>query len=265
MAAWRTATTGAVQWGPLIEGDIRDQTKLVDTLRYYDISATLDFAAFAYVGESMKSPGPYFGNNVTGSLSLLDAMQETGVRHMVFSSSCATYGIPEHMPIGEDIPHFPVNPYGETKLIVDRALRWYGAAYGSASVALLYFNGAGADPDGQLGELHLPETHLIPLVLQAAFTGTQLDVFGGDYPTRDGTCMRDYLHVSDLADAHVLALEYLLDGGSSVALNLGTGNGYSVRDVIETAQEITGRKVPYRIEPSRPGDPAILIADPSKG
>jgi UDP-arabinose 4-epimerase len=254
----------AVQWGPFVEGDIQDRTKLVDTLRYYDISATLHFAAFAYVGESMKSPGRYFGNNVTGSLSLLDAMQETGVRHVVFSSSCATYGIPDQMPIGEDTPQAPINPYGETKLMVERALRWYGAAHGMTSVALRYFNAAGADPDGQLGELHLPETHLIPLVLQAASTGTQLDVFGDDYPTRDRTCIRDYIHVSDLADAHVLGLEYLLDGGPSVALNLGTGNGYSIREVIETTQEITGRTVPYRIVPRRPGDPAILIADPSR-
>jgi UDP-arabinose 4-epimerase len=254
----------AVQWGPFIEGDIRDRARLVDTLRNYDISAVLHFAAFAYVGESMKSPGQYFGNNVTGSLSLLDAVQETGVRHVVFSSSCATYGIPDRMPIGEDTPQVPINPYGETKLIVERALRWYGAAHEITSVVLRYFNAAGADPEGQLGELHLPETHLIPLVLQAAFTGTPLDVFGDDYPTRDRTCMRDYIHVSDLADAHILALEYLLDGGPSVALNLGTGNGYSVREVIETAQAITGRKVPHRIVPRRPGDPAILIADPSR-
>jgi UDP-arabinose 4-epimerase len=254
----------AVQWGPFIEGDIRDRVRLVDTLRNYDISAVLHFAAFAYVGESMRSPGQYFGNNVTGSLSLLDAVQETGVRHVVFSSSCATYGIPDRMPIAEDTPQVPINPYGETKLIVERALRWYGVAHGITSVALRYFNAAGADPEGQIGELHQPETHLIPLVLQAAFTGTPLDVFGDDYPTPDRTCIRDYVHVSDLADAHVLALEYLLDGGPSDALNLGTGNGYSVREVIDAAQAITGRNVPYRVVPRRPGDPAILIADPSR-
>ena len=254
----------AVQWGSFIEGDIRDRARLVDTLRSYDISAVLHFAAFAYVGESMQSPGRYFDNNVTGSLSLLDAVQETCVRHVVFSSSCATYGIPDRMPIGEDTPQAPINPYGETKLIVERALRWYGVAHGITSVALRYFNAAGADPEGQLGELHLPETHLIPLVLQAVLSGTPLDVFGDDYPTPDRTCMRDYIHVSDLADAHVLALEYLLDGGPSIALNLGTGNGYSIREVIEAAQAITGRKVTCRVVPRRPGDPAILIADPSR-
>jgi UDP-glucose-4-epimerase GalE len=254
----------AVQWGPLIEGDIRDRAKLVDTLRDYDIAAVLHFAAFAYVGESMHSPGRYFNNNVTGSLSLLDAIVEAGTRHVVFSSSCATYGIPERMPIGEDTPQAPINPYGETKLMVERALRWYGAAHGITWTALRYFNAAGADSDGQLGESHMPETHLIPLVLQAVLTGAPLNVFGDDYPTRDRTCMRDYIHVSDLADAHVLALEYLLDGGPSVALNLGTGNGYSIREVIEAAQAITGREVPYRMVPRRPGDPAILVADPSR-
>ena len=254
----------AVQWGPFIEGDIRDSVKLVDILRDYDISAVLHFAAFAYVGESMQSPGRYFDNNVTGSLSLLNAMVQAGTRHIVFSSSCATYGIPDRMPIGEDTPQVPISPYGETKLIVERALRWFGTAHEITSTALRYFNAAGADPEGQLGEVHLPETHLIPLVLQAAFTGKPFNVFGDDYPTRDRTCMRDYIHVSDLADAHLLALEYLLDGGPSVALNLGTGNGYSVREVIDAAQAITGREVPHRMVPRRPGDPAILIADPSK-
>jgi UDP-arabinose 4-epimerase len=253
-----------VQWGPFVEGDIRDRAKLVDTLRHYDISAVLHFAALAYVGESMKSPARYFDNNVTGSLSLLDAVLEAGARHVVFSSSCATYGIPDRMPISEDTPQFPINPYGETKLIVERALRWYGAAHDISWAALRYFNAAGADPSGQLGELHLPETHLIPLILHAAMTGTAFDLFGDDYPTRDGTCVRDYIHVSDLADAHVLALEYLLNGGPSVALNLGTGHGYTVREVIQAAQAITGREVPHRTVSRRPGDPAILVADPTR-
>jgi UDP-arabinose 4-epimerase len=254
----------AVQWGPFIEGDIRDRARLIDALRNYDICAVLHFAAFAYVGESMKSPGPYFDTNVSGSLSLLDAVQETDVRHVVFSSSCAIYGIPDRMPIGEDTPQAPINPYGETKLMVERAMRWYGAAHGITWVALRYFNAAGADPEGQLGELHLPETHLIPLVLQAALTATPFDVFGNDYPTRDRTCMRDYIHVSDLADAHVLALEYLLNDGPSVALNLGTGRGYTIREVIEAVQAITGREIPHRMASRRPGDPAILIADPAR-
>ena len=254
----------AVQWGPFVEGDIRDRTRLVETLRRYDISAVLHLAAFAYVGESMKSPSRYFDNNVTGSLSLLDALLETGVAHIVFSSSCATYGIPDRVPISEDTPQSPVNPYGETKLIVERALRWYGVANGISWVALRYFNAAGADPDGQLGEMHTPETHLIPLVLRAALTGAPCDVFGDDYPTRDGTCERDYIHVTDLADAHVLALEYLMNGGQPVALNLGTGHGYTIREVIEAARAISGREVPFRMVARRPGDPAVLVADPSK-
>lgn len=254
----------AVQWGPFVEGDIRDRRKLVDTLRRYNISAVLHFAAFAYVGESMTSPGLYFDNNVVGSLSLLDAVVEADARHVVFSSSCATYGVPDRMPISEDTLQSPINPYGETKLMVERALRWYGTAHGISWAALRYFNAAGADPDGQLGELHVPETHLIPLILQAVMTGKEFDVYGEDYPTRDGTCVRDYIHVCDLAEAHVLALEYLLNGGTSVALNLGTGQGYTVREVIQSAQAITGRQVKHRIVERRPGDPAILIADPAR-
>lgn len=254
----------AVQWGPFIEGDIRDRVRLVETVRRYDISAVLHFAAFAYVGESMKSPERYFDNNVAGSLSLLDAVVETGVPHIVFSSSCATYGIPDRVPISEETAQLPINPYGETKLIVERALRWYGAAHGISWAALRYFNAAGADPEGQLGEMHLPETHLIPLVLRAVLTGAPCDVFGDDYPTRDGTCERDYVHVTDLADAHVLALEYLMNGGPSVALNLGTGHGYTIREVIQAARAITGREVPYRMAARRPGDPAVLVSDPAK-
>jgi UDP-glucose-4-epimerase GalE len=254
----------AVQWGPLIEGDIRDRARLVETLRRYRISAVLHFAAFAYVGESMKMPERYFDNNVIGSLTLLDAALEAGVRQVVFSSSCATYGIPEQVPITEDTLQSPINPYWETKLMVERALRWYSAAHGITWAALRYFNAAGADPDGQLGEVHQPETHLIPLVLQAALTGKPVEVFGGDYPTLDGTCVRDYIHVSDLADAHVAALRYLLNGGTSVALNLGTGRGYTVREVIQAAQTVTGHEVPLRIAERRPGDPAVLVADPAR-
>ncbi len=254
----------AVQWGPLVEGDIRDRAKLLDTLRRYDISAVLHLAAFAYVGESMKSPAVYFDNNVTGSLSLLDAMLEVGVRHVVFSSSCATYGIPDHTPINEDTPQSPINPYGETKLMIERALRWYGGAYDLSWAALRYFNAAGADPEGQLGEQHEPETHLIPLVLRAALHGIPFDVFGDDYPTHDGTCMRDFVHVTDLADAHVLALEYLMNGGESAALNLGSGHGYTVREVIQAARAVAGRDVPHRISPRRAGDPAALVADPAR-
>lgn len=252
----------AVQWGPLVEGDVTDRAKLLDTMRRYEIAAVMHFAAFAYVGESMAKPERYFNNNVGGSLALLDAALEAGVRHVVFSSSCATYGTPQQLPITEDTPQSPVNPYGETKLIVERALRWYGAAHPLTWVSLRYFNAAGADPEGALGELHLPETHLIPLVLEAALGGSAVEIYGDDYPTRDGTCVRDYIHVSDLADAHVRALDYLFGCGASIALNLGTGEGYTVREVIQAVQAVTGRDVPHRIAPRRPGDPPVLVADP---
>lgn len=254
----------AVQWGPLVEGDIGDRARLIVTIRDYEIKAVMHFAAFTYVGESVARPERYFNNNVIGSLVLLDAAIETGVRHVVFSSSAATYGIPDRVPIDEDAPQSPINPYGETKLIIERALRWYGAAHGITWAALRYFNAAGADLDGQLGEIHRPETHLIPLVLQAVLSGDAVDVYGSDYPTRDGTCVRDYIHVTDLADAHVAALEYLVNGGASVALNLGTGHGYTVREVIQTAQKITGGEVPHRITERRPGDTDTLIADPAR-
>lgn len=252
----------AVQWGPLVEGDIGDRQKLISVLRRYEIAAVLHLAAFAYVGESMLLPERYFENNVTGSLTLFDAALACGVRHLVFSSSCATYGIPERVPITEETPQHPVNPYGETKLIIERALRWYGGAHPLTWTALRYFNAAGADPDGDLGEMHSPETHLIPLVLDAAQGGKPIEIYGDDYPTHDGTCVRDYIHVTDLAEAHVRALDYLLHGGRSMALNLGTGAGHTVREVIQAAQAVTGREVPCRIAPRRPGDPAALIADP---
>jgi UDP-arabinose 4-epimerase len=253
----------AVQWGPFVEGDIGDKAKLLETIRRYEISAVIHFAAFAYVGESMQRPELYFDNNVAKSLTLLDAVLEAGVRNVVFSSSCATYGTPTRMPIAEDTPQLPVNPYGETKLIVERALRWYGAAHDISWTALRYFNAAGADPDGELGEVHSPETHLIPLVLDSALGLRTVEVYGDDYPTPDGTCVRDYIHVSDLADAHVLALDYLMDGGKSIALNLGTGEGQSVKQVIGAVEQVTGRKVAYRVAPRRLGDPAVLVADPS--
>jgi UDP-arabinose 4-epimerase len=253
----------AVQWGPFVEGDIGDKARLLETIRHYEINAVVHFAAFAYVGESMRRPELYFENNVTKSLALLDAVTEAGVEHVVFSSSCATYGMPAQMPITEDTPQSPVNPYGETKLIIERALRWYGAAHQFSWAALRYFNAAGADPDGQLGEVHSPETHLIPLVLDSALGRGSVDVFGDDYPTRDGTCVRDYIHVSDLAEAHVRALDYLTKGGESIAVNLGTGQGYSVRQVITAVEQITDRTVAHRIVGRREGDPAILVADPS--
>ena len=254
----------AVKWGALVEGDILDSAKLVETLRHYRIAAVLHFAAYAYVGESVSHPERYFHNNVGGSLALLDAVLAAGVQHIVFSSSCATYGNPAQIPITEDTPQLPVNPYGETKLVVERALRWYGEAHPLKWMALRYFNAAGADPDGELGEVHDPETHLIPLVLRAALTGKPLEIYGDDYPTADGTCMRDYIHVSDLADAHVRAIEHLLGGGGSLALNLGTGTGHTIHEVIRAVEKTTGLKVPYRVAARRPGDPAVLVADPSR-
>ena len=252
----------AVQWGPFEQGDIGDQTKLAETIRRYEVSAIVHFAAFAYVGESMVQPERYFENNVSKSLSLLNVALETGVRHVVFSSSCATYGTPERMPITEDTLQHPVNPYGETKLAIERALYWYSKTQRLNSVALRYFNAAGADPEGDIGEAHSPETHLIPLVLEAATGKRVLDIYGDDYSTSDGTCVRDYVHVSDLADAHVRALDYLLRGGSSIALNLGTGVGHSIMEVINSVERVTGRKVSHRIASRRPGDPAVLVAAP---
>jgi UDP-glucose-4-epimerase GalE len=251
----------AVQWGPFVEGDIRDREKLVETIRRYEICAIVHFAAFAYVGESIMRPEVYYNNNVTGSLSLLDAVLETGVPHVIFSSSCATYGTPGRLPITEDTLQSPVNPYGESKLVIERALRWYAGTHPLTYAALRYFNAAGADADGTIGEDHTPESHLIPLVLDAVLGGRPIEIYGDDYPTPDGTCVRDYIHVSDLADAHVRALRYLLQGGNSAAMNLGTGKGYSVREVINAVRESTGREVPHRVAQRRPGDPAVLIAD----
>jgi UDP-glucose-4-epimerase GalE len=253
----------AARWGLFLEGDIGDKARLLETIGRFEIIAVIHFAAFAYVGESMNRPELYFENNVKKSLTLLDAVAESGVRHVVFSSSCATYGTPTRMPITEETPQFPVNPYGETKLIIERALRWYGIAHSFSWTALRYFNAAGADTGGELGEMHSPETHLIPLLLDSALGRRMVEMYGDDYPTLDGTCVRDYIHVSDLADAHVRALNYLMKGGESIALNLGTGEGHSVRQVIAVVEKVTGKKIQLRISSRRAGDPAILVADPS--
>ena len=254
----------AVQWGPFVEGDIADSQLVADTLREHKIDAIVHFAAFAYVGESMRQPEKYFNNNVVKSMQLLQAALSAGVRRIVFSSTCAIYGVPDAIPIRETQVKSPVNPYGESKLFVERALRWLGSAHDLRSVALRYFNAAGADADGQIGERHDPETHLLPLVMQAALgERAHVDVYGTDYPTPDGTAIRDYIHVTDLAEAHVRALEYLVDGGESVALNLGTGKGSSVRDVIAAVEHCADRPVPLRETERRAGDPPILVADPS--
>jgi UDP-arabinose 4-epimerase len=258
-------TTGrrwAIQWGPFVRGDIGDLDLLRRLLREYRVSGVMHFAASAYVGESVRQPRKYFHNNVAKTLILLDAMLEAGVERIVFSSTCATYGIPDGLPIDETHPQRPVNPYGESKLFVERVLRAYGEAYGLDWVTLRYFNAAGADPDGQLGEDHEPETHLIPLAIDAALGRRPwVEVFGTDYPTPDGTAIRDFVHVADLAYAHVRALRHLLNGGESVALNLGTGAGYSVREVIAIVERIAGRTVPVREQTRRHGDPPILLAD----
>lgn len=251
----------AVRWGPLVEGDTADRARLLAAIRQHQIGAVLHFAAFAYVGESVADPALYYRNNLVGSLALIEAMRESGVTKIVFSSTCATYGVPDAVPIPESARQVPVNPYGETKLAVERALRWY-EAHGLRSVALRYFNAAGADPEGEIGERHDPETHLIPLVLEAALgKRAGVEIYGTDYPTPDGTAIRDYVHVADLAAAHVLALDHLAAGGESLRLNLGTGSGHSVREVIAAAERISGRRVPFRAAPRRPGDPPVLVAD----
>ena len=252
-----------VQGFELIEADIADQAMLHRVLPRVD--AIMHFAAHAYVGESVTDPRKYFRNNSVDALTLLNSAVDEGVRHFVFSSTCAVYGVPVKVPITEDNPREPINPYGASKLFFENALEAYSNAYGMRSARLRYFNAAGADESGETGELHDPETHLIPLALQATTPdGPELKVFGTDYPTPDGTCLRDYIHVTDLADAHVRALQYLEKGGDSLALNLGTGRGHSVLEVIHAAEKATGKPVRHKIGPRRPGDPPELVADASK-
>ncbi len=255
----------AVKWGPFIEGDLADEALLRKVFDQYDIEAVIHFAAYAYVGESMQNPGKYFRNNVINTLQLLEAMHQAAVKTIVFSSSCATYGFPEQVPITESEPQHPMNPYGESKLFVERALGWYATAHGFRYAALRYFNAAGADPDAEIGEEHDPETHLIPLVIQAALGRRDtIEIYGTDYPTDDGTAIRDYIHVADLADAHVKALRFLEHNGTSVALNLGTGQGCSVREMIAAVERATGCRVPFVETSRRAGDPPVLVADASK-
>ena len=247
----------------LLEGDIADEARLRPVLARVD--AVMHFAAHAYVGESVEKPRKYFQNNVVGALSLLNSALDAGIRRFVFSSTCAVYGIPGQIPITEQTPREPINPYGASKLFFENALEAYSCAYGLRSVSLRYFNAAGADENGEIGEMHDPETHLIPLALAATTeNGPELQIYGSDYPTADGTCLRDYIHVNDLADAHVRALQYLERGGDSLAINLGTGRGHSVLEVIQAAENTTGRPVRRKIGPRRPGDPPVLVADPAK-
>ena len=247
----------------LLKGDVLDSSALARVLKRAD--AIMHFAAHAYVGESVTNPRKYFHNNVEGGLSLLNAALEAGVKKIIFSSTCAVYGEVAKVPIEENIPRSPVNPYGVSKLFFEQALEAYDRAYGFRYASLRYFNAAGADESGEIGELHDPETHLIPLALRAAAgDGPELHVFGSDYPTPDGTCVRDYIHVNDLASAHVKALEHLAAGKGSFAVNVGTGAGASVREVISAVEKVTGKAVPHRLVPRRPGDPPALVANPAK-
>jgi UDP-glucose 4-epimerase len=244
----------------LIVGDLSEAHRLDHSLMLHRIEAVVHFAAFTYVGESVREPAKYYQNNLVNTLTLLECMRRQGVGRIVFSSTAATFGEPESVPITEEHPQQPINPYGRAKLMVEHALADYAAAYGLAFAALRYFNACGASADGQLGEDHTPETHLIPLVIQAAMgQRPHIEVFGTDYPTPDGTCVRDYIHVEDLASAHLLALEKL-QPGQGLKFNLGIGRGYSVREVIRTVEEVTGKPVPVKEGPRRPGDPAVLVA-----
>ncbi|HEV2470929.1 MAG TPA: UDP-glucose 4-epimerase GalE [Candidatus Sulfotelmatobacter sp.] len=246
-----------------VKGDMLDAAALARVLPRAE--AIMHFAAHAYVGESVTNPRKYFRNNVEGGLSLLNAALEAGVKKIIFSSTCAVYGEPARVPIEENVPRQPVNPYGVSKLFFEQALEAYDRAYGFRFASLRYFNAAGADERGEIGELHEPETHLIPLALAAAAgKRPELQVFGSDYPTPDGTCIRDYIHVNDLASAHVKALEHLAAGNNSFAVNLGTGTGASVREVISAVEKATGKRVPHKIVPRRPGDPPALVANPAK-
>lgn len=249
----------------LIIGDISDRTLLDEVFTTHSITAVMHFAAYAYVGESITEPAKYYRNNVAGSLTLLSAMLAASVKNIVFSSTCATYGIPESVPVTEDMPQNPINPYGRSKLMVEKILADFDQAYGLKSVCFRYFNAAGADPDSRLGEDHTPETHIIPLVLQTAMGKREsVSILGTDYPTPDGTCIRDYIHVVDLAQAHVLGLKQLLKVGESDIFNLGNANGFSVREVIETAKLVTGKTINVIEGDRRPGDPPILVGSAEK-
>jgi len=250
--------------GLLYEMDVADTRPLTALMRQLKTEAVVHFAAFIAVGESMVEPERYFVNNVSGSLSLAAAMQAAGVKHIVFSSTAAVYGNPHAVPILETFPIHAVNPYGESKVMVETLLGWFDRIHQLTSVCLRYFNAAGSAPDGALGERHEPETHLIPLILRAVLSGQPVTVFGDDYATPDGTCIRDYIHVEDLAEAHILALEYLLAGGASDQFNVGTGSGHSVMEVIRAVEEVTGQKVPYVMGTRREGDPPRLVASSAK-
>ena len=260
-AGHREAVTSATA---IVEGSIHDTRRLREAMREHSIDAVMHFAAWLSVGDSVHDPVGYYRNNVTGALSVLEAMAAENVRNLVFSSSAAVFGNPEETPIVESHPKRPINAYGETKLAIEHALPHFERAYGIKSLALRYFNAAGADPDGELGEDHAPESHLIPRAIDAALGRDSFQVFGDDYDTPDGTCLRDYVHVTDLAAAHVLGVEALAGGAASTQYNLGNGRPTSVKDVIDAVERVTGRKVPYTTGPRRAGDPAILFASSAR-
>jgi UDP-glucose 4-epimerase len=251
--------------GKFYKGDLRDAEFLDEIFAAHEIDTVIHFAAYSLVGESMENPMKYYENNVCGTLSLLKSMLKAGVKQIVFSSTAATYGEPVHVPLLESDPTDPINPYGETKLTVEKIFKWYDKAYGLKYAVLRYFNVAGAHPSGRIGEDHRPETHLIPKVLSVAMgKEPMLHVFGGDYPTPDGTCVRDYIHATDLADAHILAMEKLKSAHASATYNLGNGQGFSNMAIIKTAEKVTGKQIPFEISPRRPGDPPSLVASSDK-
>jgi len=255
----------AVRWGPSEQGDIIDRTRLDYIFNHYRPEAVMHFAAYAYVGESVYDPGKYYSNNVAGTLTLIESMLDHGVKNLVFSSSCATYGIPESWPIQETQQQMPINPYGASKMMIERILKDFDHAHGLRSISLRYFNAAGADPDCLIGEAHYPETHLIPLIFDAV-SGLKkaITIHGNDYNTPDGTCIRDYIHVSDIANAHVLSMKSLKEGSPSETYNLGNGKGFSVLEVIQAVERVVNKKVPYEIGPRRIGDPEVLVGDSRK-
>ncbi|MGO6905254.1 UDP-glucose 4-epimerase GalE, partial [Rhizobium ruizarguesonis] len=260
-----TGHADSVRWGPLIRAELADAATLRRTLAEFSPDCVIHCGANAYVGESVDMPRKYYRNNVVGSLTLLEACLDQDIERIVFSSSCATYGIPASLPIREESPQHPVNPYGRTKLIFEMALEDFAAAYGIRFAALRYFNAAGADPEGELAERHHPETHLIPRALLAAAGRLErLDIFGTDYATEDGTCVRDYVHVSDLAQAHLAAVNHLMAGGGSLSVNLGSGRGTSVREILEAIYRASGREVPVNYRARRVGDPPILFANTAR-
>ena len=253
-----------IKWGEFERGDLLDSSRILEVMKKHKPLATIHFAAYAYVGESVEFPLEYYNNNFLGSLTLIDALMAEGVNKIVFSSTCATYGLPETPLISEDHPQKPINPYGWSKKMIEQVLNDYATAYGLRYGILRYFNAAGADPSGEIGEIHDPETHLIPLAIESALTGRLLKLFGADYDTKDGSAVRDYIHVNDLAIAHLAALERLLSDSNSFTVNLGVGKGYTVKEVIAAVKKVAGTNVKYKQCPRRLGDPPALVADPKK-